>query len=124
MKHVELFENFGASSNSGPFLVMYYNLYRGEKDPVGTFLTLQEAEESVWQKTLEQVKSYNNAPIERNWENFLENLSHGLVKSVSELEENLEELRYEECYYAILKNGTNMMEEVLNQWEVIAKNLK
>lgn len=121
MKHVNLFENFGGSSNpgQGPFLVMYYNLERGEKEPIGIFSTLQEAEEYVWDETKGQVGSLDR----ESWYQFLNDLSGGLVKSVTELKKNLDKLKYEECYYEILENGKNMMKKVSDQWKVIANHL-
>jgi len=118
-------------SNPGPFLVMFNNLARSENSQIGIFPTLQEAEEFVWEQTQEEVKSYNIAPIEKNWDHFLQDLSGGLVQNVSELEENLENLKWTECFYEILGNGesdsfpshTNTMKTVSNQWKVMAKNL-
>jgi len=119
-------------SNPGPFLVMFNNLPRSENSQIGIFPTLQEAEEFVWEQTQEEVKSYGNEPIEKNWDHFLQDLSGGLVQNVSELEENLENLKWTECFYEILGNGeydsfpshTNSMKVVSNQWQVMAKNLK
>jgi len=130
MKHVQIFENYEDSSNlgQGPFLVMYYNLERGEKEPLGIFSTLQKAEEFVWDKTKEEVGTYR-----KDWDQFLDELSGGLVQSTSELEEKLDELEYVECYYEILENnnlefdggnGKDMMKKVSDQWQVMAKNLE
>jgi len=121
MKHIQIFENYEDSSNpgQGPFLVMYYNLERGEKEPLGIFSTLQKAEEFVWDKTKEEVGTYR-----KDWDQFLDELSGGLVQTVSELEEKLDELEYVECYYEILENGKNMMKKVSDQWQVMAKNLE
>jgi len=110
---------------------MFNNLARSENSQIGIFPTLQEAEEFVWEQTQEEVKSYNIAPIEKNWDHFLQDLSGGLVQNVSELEENLENLKWTECFYEILGNGesdsfpshTNSMKVVSNQWKVMAKNL-
>ena len=114
-KYYELLEN--SDSNKGPFLVMSYDLARGESYPVRVYSNLKESRDYVLAQTLADIETYES------FDSWIDEKSEGAVHSLPDFLGFSDSFINDFLYsWEILENPKNPdtgMDSVCTEFEIL-----